>query len=191
MNKKIFYFDVETTGLNDKRNDIIQLGGLIEINGKIEDEIELVCQPFNYNTIDAKALEVNKLTVAQIKEFPTPQEAHRKLKKVLEKYIDNYTRGHDRFSPAGFNVGFDVGFLREFFLKNKDTYYNSFFDYHLLSVDSLLYLFDYKGLIKLENYKLATVAKHFGIELDAHNALSDIKATRQVFYKLLEYFKEV
>lgn len=189
MNKKILWLDIESTGLDKKRNDIIQLGGLIEINGKIEEEIDLTCQPFNYDTIDAKALEVNKLTIAQIKAFPSPQETHIKLKKVLEKYIDNYTRGHDKFSPAGFNVGFDVGFLREFFFKNNDAYYNSYFDYHLLNIDSLLYLFDYKGLINLENYRLGTVAKHFGIELDKHNALSDIKATRQVFYKLLEYFK--
>jgi len=188
MNKKAFWFDTETTGLSGQKNDLIQLAYLIEINGEIEEEGSVYCQPFDYNTINAKALEVNKLTVAKLKEFPTPQETYKKLQAVLDKYVDRYNR-EDKFSPAGYNVAFDVNFLKNFFLKNNDKYYGAFFDYHMINVDSLLYLFDYKGIIKLENYKLVTVAKHFGIEFNAHDALADIKTTRQVFYKLLEYFK--
>lgn len=188
MNKKIFYLDIESTGLDSKQHDIISLAYLIEINGEIKEEGELFCQPFNYNTINAKALEVNNLTIVKIKEFPTPQETYKKLIKVLDKYIDKFDK-NDKFSLAGYNVRFDVEFLREFFFKNYDKYYGSYFDYHLLSIDTLLYLFDYKGLLKLENYKLITIAKHFGIEFEAHNALSDIKTTRHIFYKLLEYFK--
>ena len=188
MNKKIFYVDVETTGLDCNKNDIIQLAYLIEINGEIKEEGSLFCQPFRYDTINAKSLEVNKLTVAQIVKFPTAHEAYSKLIPILDKYVDRYNK-EDKYSVAGYNVRFDVDFLKQFFLKNNDKYYAAMFDYHLLSVDVLLHVLDYKGLIKLENYKLVTVAKHFGIELDAHNALSDIKATRQVFLKLLEYFK--
>ena len=189
MNKKLFYLDVETTGLDSKCNDILQLAYIVEINGKIKEKGSLFCQPFNYSNINTRALEINKLTMDEIKEFPTPQEMYSKLIKILDKYIDNYTRGHNKFSPAGYNVRFDVEFLREFFHKNNDRFYNSYFDYHLLSVDSLLYLFDYKGLIKLENYKLVTIAKHFGIEFNAHDALADIETTRRVFYKLLDYFR--
>jgi len=189
MNKKIFWVDTETTGLNRVRNDILQLAYIVEINGEIKEKGELFCQPFDYSAIDNKALDVNNLTMAKIKEFPTPQETYKKLTQVLNKYVDKFNR-NDKFSPAGYNVEFDAGFLREFFVKNGNKYYGAYFDYHLLNVDSLLYLFDYKGLIKLENYRLVTVAKHFGIKLDAHNALSDIEATRQVFLKLLQYFKE-
>ncbi len=186
--KKLFYFDVESTGLDNKRNDIIQLGGLVEINKKIEEEFCFDCQPFNYNTIDAKALEVNKLTIAQIKEFPTPQEAHNKLVKVFDKYIDRYNK-NDKFISCGYNVRFDVGFLSEFFLKNNHKYLFSYIDHHQLDVFNLLYILDYKGVLQLESYKLENVAKYFGIEHDSHSALSDIKVTRKIFYKLLEYFK--
>jgi exonuclease I len=44
---------------------------------------------------------------------------------------------------------------------------------------------DYKGEITLQNYKLETVAGHFGIELKAHDALSDVKATREIIRKVL------
>lgn len=188
MNKKLFYVDVETTGLDSKRNDIISLAYLIEINKEIVEEGELFTQPFRYDTINAKALEVNKLTIAQIKQFPTPQETHNKLVQVFDKYIDKYNK-NDKFISCGYNVRFDVAFLSEFFLKNNHKYLFSYIDHHQLDVFNSLYILDYKGLIALDDYKLETVAKYFKIEHNAHNALSDIKVTRQIFYRLLTYLK--
>ncbi len=188
MNKKVFYLDAETTGLDPKKNDIIQLAYLIEIDGEVKEEGDIYCQPFDYNTVNAKALEVNQLSTAKIKEFPTPQEAYGKLIKILDKYVDKYDK-KDKFSPAGYNAGFDTNFLKQFFFKNNNKYYGAYFDYHILDPSVLLFILEYRGLLKLENYKLETVCKHFGIELKAHNAMSDIKATREVFYKLLEYLK--
>jgi len=52
-----------------------------------------------------------------------------------------------------------------------------------------LYILDYKGILNLESYKLENVAKYFNIKHNTHNALEDIKVTREIFYKLLEYFK--
>jgi len=186
--KKVFWFDTETTGLDCNRNDIIQLAYLVEMNGEIKEEGNLKCQPFCYNTIDAKALEINRSSVDILKTLPIPQEMYNKLITVLDKYVDRYNK-EDKYAVAGYNVRFDVDFLNRFFLKNNDKYYGAMFDYHLLSVDVLLHILDYKGLIKLDNYKLVTVCKHFGIQLNAHDALSDIKSTRQVFLKLLEYLK--
>jgi len=188
--RKIFWIDTETTGLDSIKHDIIQLSCLVEINGKIETKEDFLCQPFSYTNIDPVALQINNTTIEDLKSRQTPQEMHCKLKTVMHKYIDNYTKGHAKFSPAGFNVRFDVDFLREFFIKNNDKYYNSYFDYHLLSVDSLLNILEYRGLLDLENHKLITACKHFGIELDAHNALSDITATRKILYKMFQYFKE-
>ncbi|KKM25630.1 hypothetical protein LCGC14_1593020 [marine sediment metagenome] len=186
--KKLFFVDVETTGIDSIKNDIIQLGGLIEINGKIVEEINFTCQPFNYNTINATSLEINKTTIEELKTYQAPQTAHNNLKQILEKYVDKYDK-NDKFSPVGYNVGFDVDFLRQFFFKNYDKYYGSLIDYHKLDVFGLVFILEFKGLIKLENYKLVTVAKYFGIEYEEHDALEDIKVTREVFYKMLEYLK--
>jgi len=188
VDSKLFYVDVETTGLDSKQHDILQLAYIIEINGEIKEEGELFCQPFRYDTINAKALEVNKLTIAQIKQFQTPQEVYTKLIKVLDKYVDKYNK-NDKFSMAGYNVRFDHDFLNSFFLKNGDKYCFSYFDHHLLSVDSLVYILEYKGLLKLESCKLINIAKYFNIDFLAHDALADIKVTRQIFQKLLEFIK--
>ena len=189
MSKKIFYFDTETTGLDCRKNDIIQLAYIIEIDGQIKEEGNFYCQPFNYNTIDNKALEVSKLTVAQIQTFSQPKEIYNKLHTILAKYVDKYDR-NDKFSPAGYNINFDIGFLKNFFIKNDDKYYGSFFDYHMLDVYSLAYILEYKGILKLDNYKLVTLAKYFNIDFKAHNALEDIKTTREIFKKMLEYINK-
>lgn len=186
--KKIFYFDVETTGLNSSTHDIIQLAYIIEIDNEVKEEGNLFVQPFNYETINAEALKINSLTIAQLKTFQSPKEAYKKIYTILTKYVDKYDK-KDKFSPAGYNVNFDIRFLKEFFIKNNDKYYGSLFDYHILDPITVLYFLEYKNLINLENYKLETVCKYFNIPLNAHDALSDIKAIKEVIKKLLTYLK--
>ena len=45
-----------------------------------------------------------------------------------------------------------------------------------------------QGLIKTADFKLGTVCAFLGIELKAHDALEDIKATRQAFVTLSDRF---
>ena len=111
---KVFYVDVETTGLEPKINDIIQLALIIEIDGKVVRKEKFEMQPFNYDNISPEALEVNGLSIEQIKGFDTPQIAYRKIVNILDKYIFKYDK-KDKFIPAGYNVKFDVDFLTEFF----------------------------------------------------------------------------
>lgn len=64
--------------------------------------------------------------------------------------------------------------------KNGDVYFGSWFNYKTIDPLSLLHILDGIGSISLENYKLETVCKHYDIPLDAHDALNDIKATREL-----------
>ena len=182
---KVFYVDVETTGLEPKINDIIQLALIIEIDGKVVRKEKFEMQPFNYDNISPEALEVNGLSIEQIKGFDTPQIAYRKIVNILDKYIFKYDK-KDKFIPAGYNVKFDVDFLREFFLKNGDKYYGSYFDYHFIDGMALVFAMRYANKLTLENYRLETASKHFGIEINAHDALSDIEATRELILKIME-----
>lgn len=186
---KIFYFDVETTGLDPRRNDIIQLAYIVEINGEVKEEGEFKLQPMNYDTIEKGALEVNKTTIEQLKTYLQPWLGHVQIVKLLDKYIDKYKK-QDKFLPAGYKVKFDMDMFRAFFFKNNHKYFGSYFGYHMLDPVPFLMFLEYKGLIKLDSYKLVDVCKYFGIEIQAHDALSDIRATRELIHKLMEYLNE-
>jgi DNA polymerase-3 subunit epsilon len=183
---KTFYFDVETSGLDPIQNDILTLAGIIEIDGEVKEEFYLEMQPFNYDTISKEALVVNGLTIEQIKTFQRPQEAHKKLQSIFSKYINRYNK-LDKLTAIGHNVGFDMRFLNSLFRKCGDKYFGSWIDYHFLDTMVLLNLLKFNKVIQIDNVKLVTAAKHFGVELtEAHNAMADIKATRELFQKLIE-----
>ena len=104
---------------------------------------------------------------------------------MLGRYCDKYNR-LDKFYMAGYNVRFDADFLKEFFLKNKDFYFGSWFNYRFIDPLPLLHWANWVKEINLPDYKLATVCRHFQIPLQAHDAMADITATRELIYKLLD-----
>ena len=182
---KIFYFDTETTGLNPKFNDIIQLACIVEIDRKVVDKVNIEMQPFSYENIQVEALKVNGKTIEGLKQLQTPQQAFSQLIKLLDKHIDKYNK-NDKFHPAGYNTKFDVDFLKEFFNKNNHKYYGSYFDYHLIDVLQLITMENYLGNIDIPNLKLETACKCYGMKLDAHDAMNDIEATKALWDKLIE-----
>lgn len=182
--KKCLWFDTETTGLFPYKNDIIQIACLVEIDGNIVDEFESKIRPFAPANVEAKALEVNGLKLSDVMNYPGTKEVHDKFLSFLKKYIKPFDKG-DKFAPAGYNVKFDIDFLSNHFKKCGDNYYGSFFNYRAIDPMYILHVMDYRKKIELPNYKLKTVCDHFGISIEAHEALSDIKATREL-YKYLE-----
>ena len=53
---KICYFDTETTGLDNVKNDIIEIACIIEVNGDVKDEFSLECQPFDFDQVNLSVL---------------------------------------------------------------------------------------------------------------------------------------
>lgn len=181
--KKAFFLDVETTGLDPSANGIVELAFIVEIDGIVKQEVQLLMQPRPSDLINEEALAINGRTLEEIRKFQPAEEAFSKLLTILDSWIDKYD-GEDKFYPIGYNVRFDVEFLKAFFEKMGNRFYGSYFNWKLLDPIHLLYLADYQGLIKLPNYKLATVCEYFGIKIEAHKAVSDIEATRQLFKKI-------
>ena len=182
MPTKTFYFDVETTGLDPKKNAIIQLAYIVDIDGKCIEDGEFLIAPHPNDVIEPTALEVNGRNADEISKFTPPGDTLKKIIKFLNKYIDQYDRT-DKFYPAGYNVKFDVDFLKAFFEKCGHKYFGSYFNYKFIDPLTVFYWHDWIGSIKLPNYKLETVAEKYGIELDAHDAVNDIKATRELILR--------
>lgn len=181
---KVLYFDVETTGLDPVKNDVIQIAGIIEIGNEVKMDFCMNCQPFSYDNITQEALDINGYTIEQIKTFDSPGAVYRKLIGIFEKYIDRFDKS-DKFYPAGQNVRFDVDFLKQFFIKNDDKYYGSWLNYHYVDLLYLAAVLKYAGKIDVENLKLETIAEYFGFKFKAHDALADITTTRLILKQII------
>lgn len=191
MFKKVLYMDFETSGLVSPKHGILSAAFIVEIDGEIVEKREILLQLFEGQQADAKALEVNDFTLRQIKDtHKHPLDAYKEIEEMFCRYVDPYNK-QDKFTVAGYKVDFDITFLNDFFRLSGNTYgAGSYIDnYHPLCTRALLLWFDYVGLLKLPNYKLKTVAEYFGIEIEAHNAMSDIQATRLIHRRCTELLK--
>jgi len=182
---KALWCDTETTGVNAFRNGVIQIGGQIEIDGEIKESFDFRISTFPKDEIEAKALEVNHTTIEDIKGYPEPTSVHKAFVKLLSKYVNKFDK-HDKFILAGYNIGFDAEMLRMWFKKCGDNYFYSYVFGGKIDVMSNVMTLCHLTKLELPDHKLETVARHFGIDVNFHDALDDIKATRKLYHILLE-----
>jgi DNA polymerase-3 subunit epsilon len=186
--EKLIYIDTETSGVNCKVNGMLQLAGMIEIEGREVERFDYKTQPFPDDVIEHEALRVNNFTRRQIMEFDKPYDVYLKFIKMLGKYVNKFNK-RDKFHFVGYNAGFDDGFLREWFKKNGDTYYGSFFWFPVIDVMGMAGAKCMRTRGTFPNFKLMTVAKVLGIEVDeskAHDAMYDVEITRDIFKLIRE-----
>jgi DNA polymerase-3 subunit epsilon len=185
---KAMYFDVETTGTDEKKHGILQLAGLNEIDETFAEGFNLFMKPFPNKEITDRALEANGITREQIETFETPTKVYEKLIDILDRYIDRYDKT-DKFTLIGYNARFDDAFLRSWFADNFNAYYGSYFHWPAIDVSNMVAVKYRNWRHKFKDFKLMTVANQLGIEIDitkAHDAMYDTKVTRAIFRKLIE-----
>lgn len=187
---KILFADLETTGLDPRVNGIWQLAFLIEVDGEVVDKGSYKMQPMKDEKIDKKALEVGGITEDQLWDFPPNAQAFHEFKLVLESHVNKFNR-NDKLYVSGYNINFDLDFLGSWFKKNGEKYgLGSYVNWKRIDPLNILHWLDYTGVFHLENYKLATVCEKFGIPLKAHDAWSDINATRELVKRIETKIKE-
>lgn len=185
--QKILYLDTETTGLDNKKNDIVQVAGIIEIEGKDVERFNIFCQPYSWENISEEALAKQNRTIKDLKSYQKPQDAYEQLKAVLNKYVDKYDKT-DKFFPAGQNVLFDTDFMREWALKGGDKYFGSYISRNSIDLKVFAAAAQAWGICKFDNLQLESICKSINVELaNAHDAMADIEAT----YKCLQHFKDL
>ncbi|MGL5951409.1 MAG: 3'-5' exonuclease [Cetobacterium sp.] len=186
---KIIYLDTETTGLSDNAA-IIQLSGIVEIDGEVVEMFNLFGRPHEGAEVSEEALKIQGRTLEEVESSPnSSRELHFNFLEILDRYINRYDK-NDKFIVAGYNVEFDVTKLRELFQRNNHKYLFSYIDHRKLDPLHWILPLQILGKIpKLENNKLETWCKHFGIELQAHDSLEDIKATRELIDRFMGMMK--
>lgn len=169
--------DIETTGLDPRYDEIIEIGAIKIENGKIIDTFESLIKPngsYYYDDEDNEIFEyvndfITNLTGITNEMLETAPEIVDVLPKFIDFIKDDILIGH--------NVNFDINFLYDVLEDNLEYILtNNFVD--LMRLARKVYP-DYK------NHKLITIATNLKINTDnSHRALKDCLITYKCFQEL-------
>lgn len=177
---KVLYFDVETTGLDAQKDFVTQLSGLVEVDGEVVEEFNYFLRPPKGTAVSIEALKVTGKTIEDLRSYPDASEGFATFNALLNKYVTTRSWS-DKFYPAAYNGNFDLQFVDQMFKRqfSRDEWWQ-YQNWQLIDPLSVFRTLNYAGLISTPNCKLSTMCNHFGISLEAHDALSDIRATRDL-----------
>lgn len=133
MMNKIIFIDTETGGVNAEKSALIQLSGIIEVNGVEKEKFNFYIKPFKNSEVNEKALEVQGRTLEELRTDKYIDESiiYKKFLEILDKYIDKYDK-NDKFIVAGYNVKFDIDILKALFERNNNKFLFSYFNSSML-----------------------------------------------------------
>lgn len=184
MIKRLFY-DLETTGLDENKHAIHQLSGMIEINNIVVLNFDIKIRPWDGAILEAEALAVGNVTKEQIMAYPSVLDAYTTFTNMMSKHVDKFNP-KDKFYLVGFNnIHFDDRWLRRLFEMNGDKYFNSWFWADSQDVKPLASKYLENVRKTMPNFRLQTVAKTLGIEVDQdklHEASYDVYLTREAYH---------
>ena len=158
--------DIETTGLNPKEEEIIEIGAYKVVDNKVIDKFERLIKPTK--EISEYIESLTHISNDMVKDADTIDIV---IKDFDEFLGDSLIMGH--------NITFDLSFLTE-------SFYNCLGRY--LLNDYVDTLFVARKLLKdVPNHKLQTLSEYYTLDIEGeHRALKDVDLTYQVYNKLLE-----
>ena len=186
---KLMYLDLETTGLDYVKNGIIQIAGIIEIDGVKKEEFNLKPAPFPNDVVNLKAVEAHGIPEEVFRAYVSPYEVHKALISVWDRYIDKFDK-NDKLTIVAYNARFDDEFLRAWFKKLCDNYYGSYIQPYKIDIFSITGMLQVLGVLPTDNLRQETVASYLGIQYNAHDGLEDIRAGRQIFQWCCKFFNK-
>lgn len=161
--------DVETTGLNSRLNNIIEIGLVKVSNLEITDTFQSLINPGR--DIPYFITQFTGITNDDVFEAPFFDE----LAEKILKFIDNKIL-------VAHNLSFDHSFLK------KELIISGFEDVSFVNLCTLKLA--KKIYPELRSKSLASVTRHLRLRnLEAHRALSDAKVTARVLIKMLKELK--
>lgn len=184
--RKLLFFDVETTGLEPGFNEICQIALILDIDGHTVWEYETIVRPEFPCRVHPTAIETHGITINRMRyEGISQHDLHFTICNHLSRYIDKYNP-NDKAAPCAYNGPFDYAFLSALWKRCNDKFLGSFLNHRIIDPLAYFRFLASKYEWKLANMKLSTVAEHFGISLSAHDALSDTRALRKIFYNIYQ-----
>ena len=157
-------FDVETTGFEANKDEIIEIGACKIVNGRIDETFSTFVKPSKH--IPREITELTGIDDEMVKDAPT-----------INYVIPDFYKFCYGATLVAHKAQFDMSFI--YFIANKLSYN---FDNEVLDTLAMART----KLPGLKNYKLGTIVERLNILLDnAHRAIHDATATAKVFIKLM------
>lgn len=167
-------FDFETTGLDKRKDRIIEIGAIKIINGTPTDKFSLLLNPGKTQTgtqiyISSEITRITNITNQDLEGQPTESEG----------LLQFFNWASDIDTLVGHNIDrFDIPFMKAACRRAQVGFPFSY------SIDSLKFVksleLKRKGFIV--NEKQTTLAEYVGFSYNAHRALDDVEA----LYKILK-----
>ena len=186
---RFLWLDTETTGIEVTDSAAFELAFILVDNGRFICERCFFLNPLSETIIyHAEAGAIHGYSEADIKAFPSEQEQMPKIAAFLEESRELWQKDgskSEKLIIAGYNVGFDIAHLKAG-LERHGFKFDDYFSEIIADVFEQVKKAGRQRILPyLQNRKLTTIAEHLGIEYEnAHDALADIKVTRQVAAKL-------
>lgn len=161
-------FDVETTGLDYRYDEILQFSA---INEKGEILLNTYIKPKRHVAWSA-AQAINGITPEMVKDCKTIDELWEDIQKIFLSATE----------LIAYNGSFDISFLEKANIYFRDDVYLSdvMLDFAEIYGEWSEYHCDYKW------QKLTTCASYYGYEFKAHDSLEDVRATLYCYNKIKE-----
>lgn len=166
MRESYVCIDLETTGLDPKRDKIIEIGAVRVDRGEVVEEWGTFVNPGQ--KLSERIVELTGIHDAELSEAKSIQEL---MPELLDFLGDDVLLGH--------GVLFDFAFL-------KKAAVNERLPFEKQGIDTLKIARKY--LKDLESRRLGALCRHYGIPHNAHRALEDARATAALYQKLVEEF---
>lgn len=160
--------DLETTGLNPKKDRIIEIGAVKIRNGNITDTFEQLINP--KQVLEERIEVLTGITSKELEDQPVIRKVLPALQDFLEEDV-----------LVGHRILFDYSFLKRVFTNEKIPFERK-------GIDTLKLA---RRFVKeSESKRLEALCQYYGIQYRAHRALEDARATVEVYQRLLEEYYE-
>ena len=158
--------DLETTGLDKNKDEIIEISALRFIDGELSDEFTTLVKP--KRSIPKKITNITGINDSLVSDAP-----------IIDEVLDNFISFIDDSIIVAHNAEFDIGFIEECVKKySKKSNIKSICDTLLLSRSFLFFL---------DKFNLEYLSNIFELEhKDAHRARSDALNTGKIFLQLIQ-----
>lgn len=162
-------FDIETTGFSSEKNNIIEIGAVRVVGGKVTDRFSSYVNP--REPIPLRIQSLTTISDDTVKDAPFIEE-------VLPKFMD-FCKGS---VLVAHNAGFDIGFIKE-----NCKRLGLDFDYTWADTVGMARVL----MPRLARFTLDNVAKHLKVSLENHHrAVDDAEATARIFEKFIPMLQD-